>query len=136
MKVVSSIEHSVIFDTRFLFSIQELVIAGFRSRHKAVVNESIVMWNNTFGAEGTLEYPQDLRTILQKLRSMTELKLPNFPDLNSEIVSRVHVARSDAKTDIPRLRLHLCILSTRKTRRRCNRSLSCPLLDLRRQLIY
>lgn len=85
-KVVSSIEHSVIFDTRFLFSIQEILVAGFRSRHKTVVNESILMWNSTFGAEGTLEYPEDLRTILQKLRSMTELRLPNFPEVNSEEV--------------------------------------------------
>lgn len=132
---MSSIEHSVIFDTRFLFSIQEILVAGFRSRHKTVVNESILMWNSTFGAEGTLEYPEDLRTILQKLRSMTELRLPNFPEVNSEEVSRVRFTVINARTNIPRLCLHLCSLSTLKRKRRCNRSLSCPLLDLLRQLI-
>lgn len=90
MKIVNSIEHSVVFDTRFLFSIQDLVVAGFRSRHRAVVNESIVMWNSTFGGEDTLEYPEDLKTILQKLRPMTELRLPNFPESNGEEVCRLH----------------------------------------------
>ena len=80
--MVNSVEHSVVFDTRFLFSIQELMVAGFRSRHKAIVNQSIAMWNSTFGGEGTLEYPGDLRAILQKLRPMAELSLPNFPELS------------------------------------------------------
>ena len=91
-KVVNSIEHSGVFDTRFLFSIQELVVAGFRSRHKAVVNAAIAMWNKTFGVEDTLEYPEDLRTILQKLRSLTELRLPNFPERTGEEVSRPYLA--------------------------------------------
>ncbi|CAD6590030.1 MAG: hypothetical protein ASARMPRED_004531 [Alectoria sarmentosa] len=86
-KVMNSIEHSVVFDTRFLFSIQDLVVAGFRSRHKTVVNQAIIMWNSTFGGEGTLEYPKDLRDTLQKLRSMTELRLPSFPELNGEEVT-------------------------------------------------
>ena len=86
---MKSIEHTVVFDTRFLFSIQDLVVAGFRSRHKAVVNESIIMWNNTFGGEATLDYPKDLKTILQKLRPMTELRLPNFTESNGEEVSRL-----------------------------------------------
>lgn len=85
--MVDSIERSVVFDTRFLFSIQELVVAAFRSRHKAVVNKAVVMWNRTFGGQDTMEYPEDLITILQKLRSMTQLRLPNFPELNSEEVS-------------------------------------------------
>ena len=80
-------QSSAVFDTRFLFGIQELVVSGFRSRHKAVVNESIVMWNSTFGLEGALEYPEDLRNILQKLGSMTDLRLPNFPESNGEEVS-------------------------------------------------
>lgn len=84
---MKSIEHSVVFDTGFLFSIQELITAGFRSRHRTVVNESIAMWNSTFGGEATLDYPEDLKNILQKLKSVTELRLPNFPESNDEDVS-------------------------------------------------
>ncbi len=133
---MGSIEHSVVFDTRYLFSIQELMVAGFRSRHKAVVNESIVMWNRTFGVEDALEYPKDLRTILQKLRSMTELRLPSLPELDAEEVSRLHLAAFNARADVHRLCLRHCISSTPKTKRKCNWSLSCPLLGHLRQLVH
>lgn len=127
---MNAIEHSVIFDTRFLYSIQELVVAGFRSRHKAVVNESVIMWNGTFGGQDTLEYPQDLGTILQKLRPMTELRLPNLPELDGEEVSELDLAAFNARADVPRSCLRLCISSIPKMRRRCNWILSYPLLDL------
>ena len=135
-KVVNSIEHSGVFDTKFLFGIQELVVAGFRSRHKAVVNESIAMWNNTFGVEASLEYPKDLKTILQKLRSLTELRLPDFPERNGEEVSRPYLAAEIATADVPRSYLRLSISSTPKLKKRCNWSLSCPLFDLLLQLIH
>ena len=133
---MKSIEHSVVFDTRFLFSIQDLVVAGFRSRHKVVVNEFIVMWNNTFGGEDTLEYPKDLKTILQKLRPLTELRLPNFPESNGEVVSRLPSAAFDARADVARSCLRLCISSTPNMKRRCNWSPSCRLLDLLCQLVH
>ena len=50
------------------------------------------MWNNTFGAEDFLEYPEDLRITLQKIKSMTELRLPSFPELNGEEVSGLCLA--------------------------------------------
>lgn len=130
---MKSIEHSVVFDTRFLFSIQELVVAGFRSRHKAVVNEAIVMWNSTFGGEGTLEYPEELRNILRKLRPITELRLPNFPELDGEEVSGLCLAAFNARADVPRTCIRLCISSTPKMKRKVNWSLSYPLLDFHRQ---
>lgn len=133
---MKSIEHSVVFDTRFLFSIQVLVVAGFRSRHEAVVTKSIVMWNNTFGGEDTLEYPEDLKIILQKLRPLGELRLPNFPESNDEEVSRLHFATLDARADVARSYLRLCILSTSNMKRRCSSSLSCPLLGLLSQLVH
>ena len=105
--MVNSIKHCVVFDTRYLFSIQVLIVAGFRSRHKPVVNEAIIMWNSTFGAEDTLEYPKDLKTILQKLRSLTELRLPNLPESNAEDVSGICWAYLDARADVPRPCLRL-----------------------------
>ena len=133
---MNSIEHSVVFDTRFLFSIQEIVVAGFRSRHKAVVNAFIASWNSTFGDEGTLEYPEDLRTILQKLRFLTELRLPNFPELNGEEVSKFRLVAFKARADVPRSCLRLCISSTPKMNGRYSWSLLCPLIDLFHWLLH
>ena len=118
--MVNSIEHSPVFDTRFLFSIQELVVAGLRSRHKAVVNEAIVMWNSTFGGEESLEYPENLRIILRKLSSMTELRLPSFPELDGEEVSRHLFGAFQPRADGSRFCLRLWISSIPKTKRRCN----------------
>ena len=129
LKVVKSIEQSTVFDTRYLLSIQELVVAGFRSRHKAVVNETIIMWNRTFGGEGALEYPEDLRAILQKLRYMTDLRLPNFPDSIGDDVSEFPFVFENLGADVPRSSIRLCILWTPKMRKRRNRNLSCLLID-------
>lgn len=82
-------------------------MAGFRSRHIAVVNQTIVMWNSTFGGEDSLQYPKDLRTILEKLRSVTELRLPNFPESHGEEVNELGPAPLHAKADVPRSCLHL-----------------------------
>ena len=133
---MTSIENTVVFNTRFLFSIQELMVASFRSRHKSIVNESIAMWNNTFGIEDTLEYPEDLRIILQKLRSITELRLPSFPKRNSEEVSRLSLPAENARAYVSRPCLRLCVSSTPKMKEGCKRSLLCPLLDLHFQTIH
>ena len=116
---MNSIERCAVFDTRFLFNIQELVIAGFRSRHKAVVNESIAMWNNTFGIEDTLEYPEDLKAVMQKLRFMTELRLPTFPERTGEEVSGLCLSAEIARADVPRSYLPPCDSSTLKMTKRC-----------------
>ena len=128
-KVVNSIERSVVCHTTVLFSIHELLVAGLRSRHKAVVNKFIAMWNEIFGVEDTLEYPEDLKNVLQKLRPVTELRLPTFPAKYSEEVCGIALFAESARADIPRSRLRLFGLSTPKMKKRYRRRL-CPLLDL------
>ena len=105
------------------------MVASFRSRHKSVVNESIAMWNNTFGIEDTLEYPEDLRVILQKLRSVTELRLPSFPERTGEEVSRLSLPAENTSAYVSRPYLRLCVSSTLKMKKRCKRSPLCLLLD-------
>lgn len=133
-KVVNSIECSVVFNTRFLFSIKKLTVAGFESRHKAVVNDFIASWNNTFGAEDTLEYPEDLRIVLQKLQYMTELRLPTFPERTGEEVRRLSWSAEIAGANVSRSCLCPCVSLTPKMKKRCQRSLSCLLSALRLQL--
>lgn len=49
------------------------------------MNESIGLWNCTFGNAEFLEYRDDLRIALSKLKSVTEMKLPNFPEDDMEV---------------------------------------------------
>lgn len=65
-------------DSAFLIVVQDLLVAGFRSRHKAIVNATITTWNETFAREDALEYPAALRTVFTKLRPMVDLELPGF----------------------------------------------------------
>ena len=45
------------------------------------------MWNRTFGCSEALEYPDDLRKTLTKLRSVTEIRLPSLPEAELDEVS-------------------------------------------------
>ena len=132
--MTSSIERFVVLDTRSLLSMQELLIAGFRSRHKSIVNKAIAMWNSTFGSKDDLEYPEGLRNILQKLKFVAELRLPNFPDMTVGEVSELDFVTFNAKADLARVCRHLCISLTPRTKKKCIWSLPLPSLELLRQL--
>ena len=121
--MISSIERFVVFDTRSLFNMQELLIAGFGSRHKSIVNRAIAMWNSTFGGEDGLEYPEGLSKILQKLKSVAELRLPNFPDMTVGEVNELDLATFNAKADLARACRHLFISLTPRTKKKCTWSL-------------
>ncbi|KAL8729474.1 MAG: hypothetical protein Q9166_004722 [cf. Caloplaca sp. 2 TL-2023] len=65
-------------DSIFLGIVQDLVMAGFRSRHPTIVNDMITTWNQTFAKAESLEYPEPLRVVLTKLRPMVDIGLPSF----------------------------------------------------------
>ncbi|KAL8703781.1 MAG: hypothetical protein Q9201_003046 [Fulgogasparrea decipioides] len=67
-------------DSAFLALVQDLLAAGFQSRHTNIVNGTVIMWNGTFGKAEISEYPPALRTILTKLRPVVDLELPGFID--------------------------------------------------------
>ncbi len=60
-------------------------MSSLTSRHQAILNQSIELWNCTFGNADFLEYRDDLRTALAKLRSVTDMQLPNFPEDDIEV---------------------------------------------------
>ena len=74
------------FSSSSLSRYQGLVLSGLRSRHKSIVNDSISMWNCTFGCADTLEYPKDLHLTLSKLKRVAELNLPDFPEIEGDEV--------------------------------------------------
>lgn len=57
-------------------------MAGFGSRHKAIVNDLIIMWNQSFAEVEYLEYPAKLRDVLAHIQSRVDIGLPGF--VNSE----------------------------------------------------
>ena len=67
-------------DTMLLRALEPLLVAGFSCPHKEVVNETIVFWNASFGAQETLEYPTRLERTLRARSMEAELSLPTFPE--------------------------------------------------------
>ena len=47
------------------------------------------MWNRTFGCAGALEYSDELRRALLKLKPVTDIDVPEFPDQAIEEVSTI-----------------------------------------------
>ncbi|KAL8764308.1 MAG: hypothetical protein Q9184_000013 [Pyrenodesmia sp. 2 TL-2023] len=63
-----------------LAMVSELLSAGFRSPHEAIVNDLIVVWNQIFGKAEALEYPVALHRALSRIRSKVQIDLPGFVD--------------------------------------------------------
>ncbi|MCJ1281912.1 hypothetical protein MMC26_001235 [Xylographa opegraphella] len=64
------------FDTNLLLLLAPLIDAGLSSRHKAVVNLTINLWNTTFGLTIDLEYPSVIAVTLRRLSRATEISAP------------------------------------------------------------
>lgn len=97
--IASAIEALPKKDSRLLLVLESLIVSSLKSRHKTIVNEAIQMWNRTFGALEYLEYPDSLRPVLLKLRTLTDLLLPAFPDGDDSEVSRMIVPRKAMRVD-------------------------------------
>lgn len=73
-----------------LRSFQVLMTSSLGSRHRVIVNDAIGLWNRTFGAANQLEYPDSLRVNLARLKSMTDVQLPTFPETDDAILVSFH----------------------------------------------
>jgi hypothetical protein len=72
--------------SKILADLEPLLCSGLETRHRAIVNTTIRLWNSTFGGcEDRFEYPPRIKGALLKLRPVAELQLPFLPDsLESE----------------------------------------------------
>ena len=67
--------------TKLLADLEILICSGLESRHRAIVNASIRLWNSTFGASKEhLRYPDGVKNALLRLRLAVEIQLPFFPE--------------------------------------------------------
>ena len=65
-------------DTSQLSAMEILIRAGLSSRHKSIVNESVLLWNRTFGLVQDIECSVGLREILLRLRRITDIEMPDL----------------------------------------------------------
>lgn len=72
-------------DSGTLSTIEALIVSSLKSRHKSILNDSILLWNRTFGIVEGLEYPDALRPVLLRLRTLTNLELPNFKEDDNDV---------------------------------------------------
>ncbi|KAL8989903.1 MAG: hypothetical protein Q9177_001315 [Variospora cf. flavescens] len=78
--IVDTIKSVAKPESSSLAFISDLLAAGFRSRHKTIVNDLVVVWNHSFGKAKALEYPATLHHVLARIRLSTEVELPGFVD--------------------------------------------------------
>lgn len=83
-------------DSMTLQSLATIISAGLESRRKVIVNNSIQAWNDTFGAQDSLEYPARVRVVMKKLRPIADINLPNFP----EDIDEVYIFHSPITTNL------------------------------------
>lgn len=72
-------------DSATLNEIERVFCAGFRSQIRDIAVASVEVWNRTFGLLQTLEYPQQLKTILLLLQDLADIKVPSVEGM--ELVS-------------------------------------------------
>lgn len=84
LRIISS---SLRKDNILLKALENLLVAGFRSSRRSIVNPLVTMWNETFGTYETLEYPAALEGSLRRLKAIVELELPSFPRSSADNVS-------------------------------------------------
>ena len=87
--VMTAIQNLPAFSTSTLSKHQHLLLSSLRSRHRSIANDSLEMWNRTFGCAECLEYPDELRTLLTKLQPVTELVLPTFSGTEDDEVRKL-----------------------------------------------
>ena len=87
--IMTAIRNLPAFSSSTLAKHQQLLLSSLRSRHRSIANDSLEMWNHTFGCAESLEYPDELHLLLTKLQPVTELILPTFPDNEGDEVRKL-----------------------------------------------
>ncbi|KAK0882873.1 hypothetical protein LTR87_003314 [Friedmanniomyces endolithicus] len=71
-------------DNVLLKALEPMLVAGFSSPHKSIVNDTVLFWNATLGVNDALDYPQQLAKVLRARAAETEIFVSGFPEDQSE----------------------------------------------------
>ncbi|RSL67165.1 hypothetical protein CEP54_003370 [Fusarium duplospermum] len=67
-----------------LNTIERLVSAGFKSRHRQVVNKMVETWNALIKDEENLDFSDSLKSIIAALRPMVDVSFPGMEESSGE----------------------------------------------------
>ena len=87
--IMGAIQNLPTFSSSTLSKHHHLLLSSLKSRHRSIANDSLEMWNRTFGCAESLEYPDELHLLLTKLQPVTELILPTFPEREGDEVRKL-----------------------------------------------
>lgn len=85
-------------DSALLKTLEPLFAAGFSSPHRDIVNQTIICWNETFGSEDSLEYPEKLELVLRARLVDADINLPSFPEDDDDRVPATLPAFFDSQS--------------------------------------
>ncbi|KAI1198410.1 Rap1-interacting factor 1 N terminal-domain-containing protein [Nemania serpens] len=61
-----------------LDAIEQLLCCAFKSKHRHIVNNAVLLWNRGFENATEIQYPATLRDVLVSLRPYVDIALPSF----------------------------------------------------------
>ncbi|KAI1158815.1 Rap1-interacting factor 1 N terminal-domain-containing protein [Nemania serpens] len=67
-----------------LDAIEQLLCCAFKSKHRHIVNNAVLMWNRDFENATEIQYPATLRDVLLALRPYVDIALPGLGVSNSD----------------------------------------------------
>ncbi|KAI0521473.1 Rap1-interacting factor 1 N terminal-domain-containing protein [Xylaria bambusicola] len=67
-----------------LDAIEPLLCCAFRSKHRHIVNNAVLLWNRSFDSASEVDYPATLKNVLLSLRSYVEITLPGLDNSTCE----------------------------------------------------
>ncbi|XP_041365678.1 telomere-associated protein RIF1-like [Gigantopelta aegis] len=76
--------YSMPYDSDFLSHISPLLEANFLHPRRQIKNQTVLLWNATFSHSALLTYPDELKTVLTKVKEKTSITLPGF--VSSDVV--------------------------------------------------
>lgn len=71
-------------ESKDLNSIESLVSAGFKSKHRYIVNKTAEWWNTVFKDEETLDCSDSLKSIIASLKPVVDISMPGAEESSGE----------------------------------------------------
>ncbi|KAH6681074.1 Rap1-interacting factor 1 N terminal-domain-containing protein, partial [Plectosphaerella plurivora] len=103
-KQLWSVVCKIIFaeNTPQLETFEQLLCAGFESKHRHIVNIAALAWNTRFEGVEHLDYPDHLKAVLLSSQTFVDLTLPGLaaPPTPSDAQGRSFVESQEAPRDI------------------------------------
>ncbi|KXT00266.1 hypothetical protein AC578_1230 [Pseudocercospora eumusae] len=87
-------------DSTLLGALEPILIAGFSSTSREIVNQTILFWNFHFADQEQLEYPMRLLPVIRARQAQADFNIPGFPrgESQGDVAQLPAFAESQIKT--------------------------------------